>query len=243
MASVVAIHQPNFLPWLGYFDKIARSDVFVFLDDAQFQKTGGVWSNRVKLLIGGEARWVTAPIVRAFHGVRLVNQIEFQPNAPWREKLLKTLATNYARAPFFSETIEWLEPLIRNPENNLSRYNTMAVTSIAERVGISTARCRWSSHMDLAQYSNERLVAITRAVGGDTYMCGGGATGYHDDATFAAGHVDVVPQQFQHPRYPQDAATEFVPGLSVVDALMNGGVALVSRWFVPGNRASMSECR
>jgi hypothetical protein len=193
-------------------------------------------------MVNGEARWVTAPVVRAFHGVRLVNQIEFQPNDQWRDRIVKTLVSNYARAACFSETMEWLEPLIRNPENNLSRYNTTAVTAIAERVGISTARCRWSSHLGVDQHSNELLVAITRAVGGDTYMCGGGASGYHDDAAFAAGHVDLVAQNFQHPGYPQAAVTDFVSGLSVIDALMNGGRALVSRWFASGEHRSMSEC-
>ena len=77
MNRVVAIHQPNFFPWLGYFDKIARSDVFIFLDDVQFPKTGGVWSNRVKILIGGEARWSTAPIDRSFTGTRKICEMHF----------------------------------------------------------------------------------------------------------------------------------------------------------------------
>ncbi len=74
---VVAIHQPNFLPWLGYFDKVAKSDVFVFLDSVQAPKTGGSWLNRVRLAMNGEARWVTAPIDRTFHGVKRVHELEF----------------------------------------------------------------------------------------------------------------------------------------------------------------------
>ena len=77
MIKVVAIHQPNFFPWLGYFDKIRRSDIFILLDDVQFSKTGGVWSNRVKVLINGEGRWLTAPVERNFHGTRNVNQMFF----------------------------------------------------------------------------------------------------------------------------------------------------------------------
>jgi len=66
---VVAIHQPNFLPWLGYFDKLARADTFVLLDSVQFPKRNGTWMNRVKLLVGGEPGWITVPIVRAYHGL------------------------------------------------------------------------------------------------------------------------------------------------------------------------------
>ncbi len=65
--SVIAIHQPNFFPWLGYFDKIARCETFILLDHVQIQKTGGTWSNRVKLLWAGKARWGTAPVKHMFH--------------------------------------------------------------------------------------------------------------------------------------------------------------------------------
>ena len=68
---LVAIHQPNFFPWLGYFDKIRRADFFILLDDVQYPKTGaGSWSNRVKVMINGEGRWLTAPVDRSFHGTR-----------------------------------------------------------------------------------------------------------------------------------------------------------------------------
>lgn len=100
MNKTVAIHQPNFFPWLGYFDKIARADIFLFLDDVQFPKTGGVWSNRVKLLIGGEARWVTAAVARNFNGTRTIREMKFLADNLWRDKVLKGLVTNYRRHPF-----------------------------------------------------------------------------------------------------------------------------------------------
>jgi hypothetical protein len=222
-SRVVAIHQPNFFPWLGYFDKVAKSDVFIFLDHVQFPKTGGVWSNRVKLLVGGEARWVTAPIVRNFHGVRAISEMEFQSNDPWRDKLLRSLAGNYGRAPFYRETVEFIEPLILNPENNLARYNGAAVRAIANRLGLPSEKFHWSSEMGVDKRANEMLISLTRAVDGGAYMCGGGAEGYQEDATFAAAGVGLIYQDFQHPVYPQIGAKEFVSGLSIIDALMNHG--------------------
>lgn len=223
MSKTIAIHQPNFFPWLGYFEKIIRSDVFIFLDHVQFPKTGGIWSNRVKMLVGGQARWVTAPIVRSYHGVRTVCDMEFQPNNPWREKVLKTIVNNYSKAPYFNEAIEFFQPLILNEGNNLSRYNTNTVIAIAEKLGVSTEKFHWSSKLPYKGQANEMLISLTQAVGGDTYLCGGGAGDYQDEQIFKQSGVKLQYQGFSHPTYAQIGAPEFVPGLSVIDAVMNIG--------------------
>jgi len=229
MTRVVAIHQPNFFPWLGYFDKIARSDVFIFLDDVQFPKTAaGTWSNRVKMLLAGEPRWVTAPIRRAFNGVALIHEIEWADEQPWRTKLLKTLAANYARAPHYRETMAWLEPLILQPEKNLARYNMAVIRAIADRIGLRNDHCVTSSSLGGQGQASELLIDLTCKVGGDCYLCGGGANGYQEDELFAAAGVGLFYQSFAHPIYRQQGGREFVPGLSIVDALMNLGIEGVS---------------
>lgn len=223
MTRVVAIHQPNFFPWLGYFDKIARSDVFIFLDDVQFSKTGGTWSNRVKMLLAGEPRWVTAPIRRAFNGVALIHEIEWADEQPWRSKLLKTLVANYARVPHYRETMAWLEPLILLPENNLARYNMALIRAIADRIGLRHDHCVTSSSLGGQGQASELLIDLTRKVGGDCYLCGGGASGYQEDEAFSEVGLELRYQRFTHPLYAQAGGREFVPGLSIVDALMNLG--------------------
>lgn len=222
--TVVAIHQPNFFPWLGFFDKIVRSDVFILLDHVQFQKTGGGWSNRVKLLISGEARWVTAPIMRSFHGVRMINQVAFSPSDPWRDKLLKSLSGSYGRAPFYRETIELIEQLVRKPENNISLYNAAAIIAIAGHLGIPAQKFQLSSALGVDGQATEMLIALTRKVGGRAYMCGSGAQGYQQDAAFADAGIGLIYQSFQHPVYPQIGTGGFVPGLSIIDSLMHVGV-------------------
>lgn len=223
MSKVVAIHQPNFFPWLGYFDKIARSDVFIFLDHVQLPKTGGGWSNRVKMLVAGEARWVTAPVRRAFHGVAPINEIEWADEQPWRAKLLKTLSASYVKAPHYRDTMVWLEPLILQPEGNLARYNMTVIRAIADRIGLSHEHCMTSSSLDGQGQANELLIDLTRKSGGNCYLCGGGAAGYQDDAAFAAAGLELRYQCFAHPVYAQAGQPEFSTGLSIVDALMNIG--------------------
>jgi hypothetical protein len=227
--SVVAIHQPTFFPWLGYFDKIARSDVFVFLDSVQASKTGGSWLNRVRLAVNGEARWVTAPIDRSYHGVRLVKEIEFG-STPWRDQVTKTLTSAYGRAAHYGETMQLIEPLILNPDNNLARFNHAAVMAIVSALKLDLRRFVMSSTLGLEGQNNDLLAAITRAVGGDTYLCGGGASEYFDEPPFADAGIEVRYQNFQHPQYGQPSG-QMIAGLSVIDALMHCGSDVVAGWL------------
>jgi hypothetical protein len=222
MSKTVAIHQPNFFPWLGYFDKIARSDVFVFFDDVQFPKKGGSWSNRVKLLIGGDAKWVTASIERNYSGFRNINEMNFQEDN-WRIKMLKSLKTNYNKNSFYSETMEVVEPLILNPEKNIAEYNIQAVMEIAQRLSLKSGKIRRSSEFSLDLSSNELLCSVTKEVGGDTYMCGGGSDGYQDEQIFEDSGIRLEYQNFQHPVYSQRGSESFTSGLSIIDAVMNLG--------------------
>src|SRR5437763_1510800 len=123
MAKLVAIHQPNFFPWLGYFDKLRRADVFVVLDHVQYSKTSGNWGNRVQFLIAGQPRFATMPIRRDYHGVRQVREIKSNDQTPWRENLVKTLQSNYGRARHFTEVFPVVEPLVLNPIANVADYN------------------------------------------------------------------------------------------------------------------------
>jgi len=229
MIKTVAIHQPNFFPWLGYFDKIARSDTFIFLDNVQYPKTGGVWSNRVKMLVAGEARWVTAPIIRTFHGLAEINEIEWADEQPWRVKLIKTLAANYSKARYYREIIVWLEPLILMPEANLARYNIAVIRAIAEKIGLSCEHCITASSLYGHGQASELLIDLTHKVSGDVYLCGGGVAGYQEDQAFISAGLKLRYQSFVHPVYEQFGGGEFVPGLSIVDAMMNIGSLGVAR--------------
>jgi hypothetical protein len=222
--KVVAIHQPNFFPWLGYFDKIARADVFIFLDNVQFPKTGGTWINRTQLAVGGRAKWVTVPIVRAYHGTRAVHEMKIDNNSPWRARLLKTIHMNYARAPFFGAVFPFLTEHVENPTESLSQYNIAAIRALAEVLGLDQSKFVLGSTLSVEGNATHLLIAMTQAVGASAYLCGGGASGYQRDDEFRAATIDLIHQDYEHPPYPQANTAEFVPGLSVIDALMNCGL-------------------
>ncbi len=221
---LVAVHQPNFFPWLGYFDKARRADVFVVLDNCQFAKKGGTWSNRVRLMVGGKAAWCTVPVERNFSGVRLVCDIRIHDELPWREKMLATVRASYGRSPFYADVMPWLEELIRFPSCQLSEYNLNAVRFLMNLLRIDTSKLVIGSTLGVTGAATELLINIVGAVGGDRYLAGGGAEGYQDDAMFAEHGIGLVYQSFDHPTYQQHRSTDFMPGLSIIDALMNCGV-------------------
>lgn len=221
---VVAIHQPNFFPWLGYFDKIARADVFVVLDNVQFSKTGGTWSNRVRILRDGRAVWLTMPVERSFHGVRQVREMQIADGS-WRARALGGIRAGYRRAPYFNEVFRLVEELIATPTELVAEFNLTVVRALADRLGLAAGKLVSSSALGIEGTGTDLLVKAVQAVGGGTYLCGGGAQGYQEDERFANAGIDLVQQMFRHPAYPQLGGNEFVPGLSILDALMNCGFA------------------
>lgn len=223
-SRTVAIHQPNFFPWLGYFDKIRRSDDFVFLDSVQLPGGAGNWCNRVQLLIAGSPRWVTAGLDRSRHTFIRVDEARFHQRDPWRNKLIKTLESNYSRHAAYREVSAVIFPLVANDEDNLSTYNVTAITTIAEHLGLAETRFVRSSEIDEARgSSNDLLASIVTAVGGSAYLTGSGALDYLDESKFAAAGLNVVHQRFRHPHYQQRGSETFTEGLSIIDALMNLG--------------------
>lgn len=221
--KVIAIHQPNFFPWLGYFNKIAKADTFVFLDHVQFSKTAGTWSNRVQIVINKSPSWLTAPIDRNFHGLRNINEMNYQKNSQWRQKLIKTIEFNYRKSPFFKEVISTIEPLVLNEEESISKYNIRAVKLIANKLNIPSEKFILSSELNFEGHSNEMLVSIVKALKGSIYMCGGGADGYQNEDVFKNNVISLKRQDFVHPQYEQFNSDFFQPGLSILDALFNVG--------------------
>jgi len=220
---VVAIHQPNFFPWLGYFNKIARSDVFIVLDNVQFPKTGGNWMNRVRILVKGKPVWMSMPVVRAYHGVLPVAEMRIDDHTSWRARLVKTIQDSYRRAPYFETILPFLEELIHAPGDLLADFNMRALRALIKALGLDSTRVVLGSGLKLEGKGTDLLVAMVQAVGGTTYLCGGGQAGYQEDEKFAAAGLRLIHQHFEHPVYAQTNTTQFAAGLSIIDALMHCG--------------------
>jgi WbqC-like protein family len=232
--TVVAIHQPNFLPWLGFFDKLARADVFVLLDNVQFPRTSkGTWINRVKLLVSGQEQWATVPIVRARGSVLPIDEVRIDDGQPWRKKLVRTIELNYRRAAAFDDVYPLVSELVATPAERIAAFNERNVRRLAETIGLDTGKIVRSSEFPARGQSTDLLIELTLAVGGTAYMPGGDAYRYQEDGKFGQRGLELVPQEFRHPSYAQPV-DPFVPGLSIVDALMHCGVDGTRNLLVSG---------
>jgi len=224
--TVVAIHQPTLFPWLGFFDKLARCDVFVLLDGVQFARRhggGGNWVNRVRVLVGGSPAWITVPVKRANVPLQSIADLEIAEDMPWRAQLLRTLKTQYARAPHFEQTITIVTPLVQFQTGKLAEFNEHAITVLADAVGATPQRVVRQTALGVTGHANELLADLVKAVGGDTYLSGDGAGDYLDPRAFTSAGLTLKLQEDRHPSYQQGTG-EFVAGLSIIDALMHCGV-------------------
>lgn len=219
--TVAAIHQPNYIPWLGYFFKIAHADKFVFQDNVVYPDTSFVNRNSIKTPNG--SAWLTIPVIRAGRRGQLIGEVETD-HVRWAARHLATLQSNYGKASYFKETFALLEPHYSVVANNaicMADFNIGLICSIANYLGITTEFMR-ASELNASGHKTDMLLAICRAIGAKTYLAGTGAKSYQDDAKLENAGIAPVYSPFSQRSYPQ-LFGKFVGNLSIVDVLMNCG--------------------
>jgi WbqC-like protein len=214
----VAIHQPQYLPWLGYLAKWAAADVFVFLDTVQYEKNG--WQNRNRIKTSAGARWLTVP-VHARLGTPITD-VTIDTGQPWRARHLRSIETAYALAPHLAAHRPALERLYARPWERLVPLAVESAQWLASAIGIRTPAHLASALGVDGGDATDRLVALCRAVGANTYLAGRDGAKYMNADAFEAAGIEVLYQVYDHPVYRQ-VQGEFVPFLSAVDLLLTHG--------------------
>ena len=230
--KLIAIHQPTFFSWLGFFNKILRADIFVILDSVQFPKTGGYWVNRTKILINGAEHWLTIPVSRNYTGMRNINEMEINNSMAWQEKNIKTIDINYRKAPHFDEVFPLISELLAYKTSSICDYNLNITYKMCGLFELDKSKMLKSSSVAYEGNATDMLISITKLLSGNAYMCGGGASNYQEDEKFEGAGIKLIYQKFQHPVYPQFNSKVFVPGLSVIDSLMNLGITGVKELII-----------
>ena len=215
---IVSIHQPQYLPWLGYFDKIDAADVFCFLDNVQYKKNE--WQNRNRIKTAQGAQWLTVPVSYRFG--QKISEVLVNNHENWVRKHLQGLVTNYAKAPFFEQYFGLIEEVLRRPWERLADLNIHLIEVLINGLGLTDTETVVASDLDLRDDPTDRLVDICRSVGADAYLSGKDGAKYMDLARFEDAGIAVVFQEFRHPVYTQ-LFGGFESHLSVVDLLFNCG--------------------
>jgi hypothetical protein len=217
----IAIHQPHYLPWLGYFAKWAAADMFVFLDTVQYEKNG--WQNRNRIKTREGPRWLTVP-VRAKLGTPIC-EVTVDSSQSWRARHFATIENAYGGAPAWRRYRDELQALYDREWDRLASVALASAEWLARKLGVTTPT-RLASEIalppDAQADATARLVALCRAVGGDTYLAGRDGALYLDVGHFGAAGIAVEAQQYEHPVYRQEHG-EFAPFLSTLDLLLNHG--------------------
>jgi len=216
---LVAIHQPEHLPWIGFFEKMLRADLFVLLDDVQFSK--GDFQNRNRIKGAGGAQWLTVPVIQRFP--QKINEV-LVAGDNWQSKHWKTLVSCYARAAHFETAAPLFEDLYRRSWTRLADLNVAGIELLAHALGIET-RCVRASELKVSGKKSELVLDICKTVGASGYYSGRTGSTYLDREAFQRAGVEIVVQNFNHPVYEQLFIKErgFVPNLSALDLVFNCG--------------------
>lgn len=215
---IVSVHQPQYLPWLGYFDKIDRADIFVLLDNVQFKKNE--WQNRNRIKTAQGSQWLTVPVRYKFS--QLINQVEINNKDKWQHRQQQAIVSNYKKATYWSLLEEFFEGIFSSEWQYISQLNIHVVKKLTELLGITTPIHVASELGEFPNSPDDRLIALAKHFDADTYLAGGGGREYMDMEKYAKSGIEVIFQKYEHPVYDQ-LFGDFEPFMSVVDLIYNHG--------------------
>lgn len=223
---IVAIHQPHFLPWLGYLHRMMQVDLFILLDHVQFERRN--YQNRTLFRMENESRWLTVPVVQRSQKERITDK-EVDNRAEgargWGRNHFSTLRYAYRNAPFFGLYADAIDSMMNGRWERLVDINQASLEFLREVLDIHTPLVR-SSELAVEGAKAGLILNLCRAVGATRLLAGlGGSRGYLNVDEFERSGVQVLWHEFRHPVYPQCGHAPFIAGLSAIDLLFNCGPA------------------
>lgn len=220
--GTVAIMQPTYLPWLGYFDLMDQCDTFVLLDSVQFDRRSWQQRNRVKTPQG--ELWLTVPVRSKGRRESKISEVEIDRSQRFEETHIRTFEHFYAKAPFYRDSIDELAAILRKGHTHLAELTIELIGWLRERLGLEGELVR-SSTLGVEGKKVELLVAICQRLGADRYISPPGAREYiEEDNLFPEHGIELCYHAYRHSEYRQ-LHGPFVPQLSVVDLLLNEGAS------------------
>lgn len=220
----IAIHQPNYLPWIGYFSKIHQVDSFVFLDDVQFER-GKTFTSRTKIIIAGEEAWLTIP-VRNKSSLSTIKATVVDNTVDWQSKHLKTIYLNYKKAPFFGEVYEMIEKCLSIRSEFIVDYNQALIKNFCQYLNICSSFYASSDILRCEEKTGlSKILAVLEELKADCYVSGSGAGSkrYIDQSEFKKRGIELEWIGYTAKVYKQFNSSKFIENLSIIDLMMNYG--------------------
>lgn len=222
---IIAIHQPHYLPWLGYLDRMRQADLFVILDHVQFERRN--YQNRTKILSEGEARWLTVPVIQKSQLERVIDKridnLTSDEKHQWDHKHCQVIRHAYRDAPYLDLYLPRLQAILETRPEHLADLDQATLDFLRDAFDIRTPLIR-SSELAVVGQRSDLILEICQAVGATVYLAGmGGSRNYLDRKAFSEAGIELAWQDFRHPVYTQCGGAPFVPGLSAIDLLLNHG--------------------
>jgi len=216
---ILTAHQPVYLPWLGLFHKIALADEFVSFNQVQYQPKD--WNNRNRVKTAQGATWLTVPVRRKGYLDKTIFELEIDEDRPWRKKHLRTIQINYSKAKFFDRYFSYLELVYDQTWPSLVKLNEHMLRWFLEVLGLNPL-LRYANDYEFKGHKSELVLDMCKQLKADGYIFGSEGESYANKASFAAAGVNLMFQNYCHPRYPQIHG-EFISHLSILDLLFNCG--------------------
>ena len=223
MGKTIGILQPGYLPWLGFFEQVYRSDVFVIYDDVQYDKEG--WRNRNRIKTANGIQWLTVPVHVKLSEMPLIKDVRIDNKENWRKKHLKSIMMSYSRSPFLGNYLSFFEDVYVKHWEFLIDIDMHIILKILEWLGMGEKKIVLSSSLGIKKETNnkmDRLIFICKLFDGDTFYEGAAGRNYIDTNYFAQKGIKVEFQDYKHPVYKQ-LYGDFVPYLAIIDLLFNHG--------------------
>lgn len=217
---LVTIHQPEHLPWLGFFNKADQADILVLLDTVQFRKN--YFQNRNRILTSNGPSWLTVPVLMKGHISRTIKDMEIDCKQEWHCKHWRSIEVNYCKHKFFRDYGHFFKETYKRPWHLLAELNEHVIRFFFEALGIKTKIVR-ASDLGVSGSSSDLLLDICLKMKADAYLAGQSAQDYLDETIFLDKGIEIVHHKFNHPEYAQRGQNAFVSHLSTLDLIMNAG--------------------
>lgn len=215
---ILTAHQPAFLPWLGYFDKLRRADTFIYLDSVQFEKNS--FTNRNKIKTPQGELWLTVPVKSKGHTTDSIRNLQIDAHANWKKKHLGAIHANYKKAKRFDALYPALEQLYSREHSLISDLCYDQVRFWMSQLGLERTLIK-SSTLDIASSNSGLILDLCRRFSADTYISGAQGRSYLKEDDFKREGIGIVYQEYRHPEYAQLWGGAFIPRMSILDFLMN----------------------